>query len=1085
MTEVNELKSAKIGHGLRERLLLSFIAISSFAVIAAVVGNYAFYAIGKALHQVTVESVPPAIATLELAQSTERVVAAGPALLSATNSEDFKAASSVLDREVNEAGRLLSELPGQGLTADRLIQIRLIFRVVTANLENLKVAVQSRISAADREAALVGDTFDAYNKFRAIWTPKFNELKAQIVSLQRVLDASSSSPENRLAAVGRLNTAIRDLAPLEQIQQEAANVFESLVRAASATTPAVLETIRAEADQSVRHIDDLVSGLDPDLSFELIVPISRLRANAVGPSSVIAVRQTELKAIQEGRRLTVENAALSTQLSDAVEALVAASKEAIAAATERTQSVQRLGRVGLAVAVALSLISSVLIGWFYVGRNVVARLTTLSAGMRAIVGGRRDITIPTGGGDEIADMARAVEVFRDNAIALDRLLAEREQAAAQLEKVVEERTAELQRRGTELRVTLDNMAHAVVMFDSSLKLTAWNRQFSSLLDLPESFLNNKPNFTEFIRYLAERGEYGAVDAESEVRRLTASVDKQFIFERTRPDGKVLEIRHNPLPGGGTVIIYSDITERKHYEETLTAARDQAEAMSRTKSSFLANMSHELRTPLNAIIGLTDMMVSNAPRFGTEKAAEPLRRVRRAGEHLLDLINQVLDLSKIEAGKLDLNLETVKIPRLIDEVVGTARGLAEQNKNRLIVECPPDIAPLLVDPLRLRQILLNLLGNACKFTKGGEVSLRVSPHSIEGREWVDFAVADTGIGMTPEQMNKLFEEFVQADQTTARNYGGTGLGLAITRKLCRMMGGDTLVTSEIGKGSTFVARLPAGSAIAAATADQPVSALDEPFPSGDCVLVIDDDLTARELIANHLRGAGFSVITAAGGREGLKRAEELHPIAITLDVLMPDIDGWTVLAALRGNPELADIPVVMATITDDQQHKGMTLGAVGYLTKPIDRDRLIALLQPYQARVRRTCVLVVEDDQTQRERIRSWLEPQQWQISEAENGRVALDRLADEVPDIILLDLMMPEMDGFQLITALQQRPAWRRIPVIVITSLDLTAADRARLNSGVEGILLKDSFDPAQLVAIVRGYVAKTRQSQKVPEVAS
>jgi signal transduction histidine kinase/CheY-like chemotaxis protein len=1084
MTEVSELKSAKIGHGLRERLLLSFIAISSFAVIAAVVGNYAFYAIGKALHQVTVESVPPAIATLELAQSTERIVAAGPALLAATSAEEFKAESSVLDQQLKTAGALLTDLPGQGLTAEKRIQIGIIFRVVTANLESLKAAVQSRISAADREAALVSDTFDAYNKFRAIWTPKFNELKAQIVSLQRVLDATGSSPENRLAAVGRLNTAIRDLAPLEQIQQEAANVFESLVRAASATSPAVLETIRAEAGQSVRHIDDLVSGLDPDLSFELIVPISRLRANAVGPSSVIAVRQVELKAIQEGRRLTVENAALSTQLSDAVEALVTASKQAIAAATERTQSVQQLGRIGLAVAVALSLISSVLIGWFYVGRNVVARLIALSAGMRAIVSGRRDITIPTGGRDEIADMARAVEVFRNNAIALDQLLAEREQAAARLEKIVDERTAELQRRGTELRVTFDNMMQGVMMFDSDLKVAAWNRQVVELLKLPETYLPGGPHFVDYIRYLAERGEYGAVDPEAEVRRLTAAAGQSHTFERTRPDGTVLEIRHNPLPEGGIVVIYSDVTERKRYEETLTAARDQAEAMSRTKSSFLANMSHELRTPLNAIIGLTDMMVSNAPRFGTEKAAEPLRRVNRAGKHLLDLINQVLDLSKIEAGKLDLNLETVRIPPLTDEVVGTARGLAEQNKNRLVVECASDIAPLLVDPLRLRQILLNLLSNACKFTKDGEVSLHVTPVSVEGRNWVDFAVADTGIGMTPEQVNRLFEEFVQADQTTARNYGGTGLGLAITRKLCRMMGGDTLVTSEIGKGSTFVARLPASPATPAPI-DLPADAPDEPVPSGDCVLVIDDDLTARELIANHLRGAGFAVVTAAGGREGLKRAEELHPIAITLDVLMPDIDGWTVLAALRGNPDLADIPVVMATITDDQQHKGMTFGAAGYLTKPIDRDRLIALLQPYQARVRRTCVLLVEDDPTQRERIRSWLEPQEWQISEAENGRVALDRLVDEVPDIILLDLMMPEMDGFQLITALQERPAWRRIPVIVITSLDLTAADRARLNSGVEGILLKDSFDPAQLVAIVRGYVAKTRQSQKVPEVAS
>jgi adenylate cyclase len=1085
MTEVNELKSAKIGHGLRERLLLSFIVISSFAVIAAVVGNYAFYAIGKALHQVTEESVPPAIATLELAQSTERIIAGGPALLAVTSAEEFKAESFGLDRELKTAGALLDKLPGQGLTLEKLTQIRLIFRIVTANLASLKAAVQSRISAADRETALVSDTFDAYNKFRAIWTPKFNELKAQIVSLQRVLDATSSSPEDRLAAVGRLNTAIRDLAPLEQIQQEAANVFESLVRAASATTPAVLEAIRAAADQSVRHIDDLVSGLDPDMSFELIVPISRLRANAVGPSSVIAVRQDELKAIQEGRRLTVENAALSTQLSNAVEALVAASKQAIAAATERTESVQRLGRIGLAVAVALSLISSVLIGWFYVGRNVVARLTALSAGMRALVGGRRDITISTGGRDEIADMARAVEVFRNNAIALDQLLAEREQAAARLEKIVDERTAELQRRGAELRVTFDNMTQGVMMFDRELKVAAWNRQVVELLELPENFLPSGPHFVDYLRYLADRGEYGAVDAETEVQRLTAAAGQSHTFERTRPDGTVLEIRHNPLPEGGVVVIYSDITERKRYEETLTAARDQAEAMSRTKSSFLANMSHELRTPLNAIIGLTDMMVSNAPRFGTEKAAEPLRRVNRAGKHLLDLINQVLDLSKIEAGKLDLNLEMVKIPPLIDEVIGTARGLAEQNKNRLIVECPPDVAPLLVDPLRLRQILLNLLSNACKFTKGGEVSLRVTPVSIEGRNWVDFAVADTGIGMTPEQMNKLFEEFVQADQNTARNYGGTGLGLAITRKLCRMMGGDALVTSEIGKGSTFTARLPASPATSAANTDQPANAPDEPVPSGDCVLVIDDDQTAREVIANHLRDAGFSVVTAAGGREGLKRAEELHPIAITLDVLMPDIDGWTVLAALRGNPELADIPVVMATITDDQQHKGMTLGAAGYLTKPIDRDRLITLLQPYQASVRRTSVLLVEDDPTQRERIQSWLEPQQWQISEAENGRVALDRLADAVPDIILLDLMMPEMDGFQLITALRERPSWRRIPVIVITSLDLTAADRARLNSGVEGILLKDSFDPAQLVAIVRGYVAKTRQSQKVPEVAS
>ena len=251
--------------------------------------------------------------------------------------------------------------------------------------------------------------------------------------------------------------------------------------------------------------------------------------------------------------------------------------------------------------------------------------------------------------------------------------------------------------------------------------------------------------------------------------------------------------------------------------------------------------------------------------------------------------------------------------------------------------------------------------------------------------------------------------------------------------------------------------------------------------GDCVLVIDDDATARELIANHLREAGFSVVTADGGREGLKRAEELRPMAITLDVLMPDLDGWTVLAALRGNPALAGIPVVMATITD-QQRKGMTLGAAGYMTKPIDRERLTSLLSPYRARVRPTHVLLVEDDPAQRVLIRSVLEPQQWRVTEASNGLEALERLKVEFPDIILVDLMMPEMDGFQLVTVLRERSEWQRIPVIVITALDLTAADHKRLNSGVEAILLKDSFDPNQLVQAVRDAVALVRRNAQAPE---
>jgi signal transduction histidine kinase len=229
-----------------------------------------------------------------------------------------------------------------------------------------------------------------------------------------------------------------------------------------------------------------------------------------------------------------------------------------------------------------------------------------------------------------------------------------------------------------------------------------------------------------------------------------------------------------------------------------------------KSQFLASMSHELRTPLNAIIGLTEMMVSNAARFGTEKALEPLRRVNAAGTHLLSLINEVLDLSKIEAGKLDLNPEPVNLERLIDEVIGTAGQLADKNQNRLVVEAQENLGALKADPMRLKQILLNLLSNACKFTKEGEVALRVRKVA-DGRDWVELAVADTGIGLTAEQQTKLFQEFTQADSLTARRYGGTGLGLALSRKLARMMGGDVTVTSEPGKGSVFTVRLPGGTA----------------------------------------------------------------------------------------------------------------------------------------------------------------------------------------------------------------------------------------------------------------------------------
>src|SRR5262249_36292875 len=285
-------------------------------------------------------------------------------------------------------------------------------------------------------------------------------------------------------------------------------------------------------------------------------------------------------------------------------------------------------------------------------------------------------------------------------------------------------------------------------------------------------------------------------------------------------------------------------EQKSHEIAIASAH---------KSQFLANMSHELRTPLNAIIGLTEMMLANALRFGMDKAEEPLRRVHRAGTHLLALINQVLDLSKIEAGKLELNVESVALAPLIDEILDTARPLAEQNQNRLTAAYPPDFGSLDADPMRLRQILFNLLSNACKFTTNGEVALKAARRALDGRKWIEFTVSDTGIGMSPEQLEKVFEEFSQADSSTSRRYGGTGLGLAITRQLCRLMGGDVTVTSKLGAGSTFVARLPARpdqahDGHARSSSDGEDDAL------RDAVLAVDNDGAARARAADHVKQA---------------------------------------------------------------------------------------------------------------------------------------------------------------------------------------------------------------------------------------
>ena len=482
------------------------------------------------------------------------------------------------------------------------------------------------------------------------------------------------------------------------------------------------------------------------------------------------------------------------------------------------------------------------------------------------------------------------------------------------------------------------------------------------------------------------------------------------------------------------------------------------------------MSHELRTPMNAIIGVTEMLLEDARAFGQEDQIEPHERILRAGKHLLALINDILDLSKIEAGKMELHLESFAIAPLVEDVVTTIRPLAEKNGNRVVVECPVDLGTMRADATRVRQALLNLASNAGKFTEQGLISVAAARRRGDGRDWITFAVADTGIGMTAEQTAKLFEEFTQADASTTRKYGGTGLGLAISRRFCRMMGGDITVESTEGAGSIFTIRLPAEVEGAedgeARRISRPVSDAWRPAPPVKAVgrvLVIDDDPTVRELMERFLTKEGFSVLTAANGVDGLRQAREARPAAITLDVLMPDLDGWTVLAALKGDPELADIPVIFVTIIDERT-RGYSLGATDYMLKPVDRGRLAQVLKRICGDSPSRLILLVEDDETTRTVTRHALERDGWSVTQAENGRVALARVAEARPDAILLDLMMPEMDGFEFLAELRRHATWREIPVLVLTALDLTDEDRRRLNGEVERVMQKGAYDRDELL---------------------
>ena len=485
-----------------------------------------------------------------------------------------------------------------------------------------------------------------------------------------------------------------------------------------------------------------------------------------------------------------------------------------------------------------------------------------------------------------------------------------------------------------------------------------------------------------------------------------------------------------------------------------AAREAAEAANTAKSEFLANMSHELRTPLSAIIGYSEMM---GEEIGDGCAASELlpdvEKVERNARHLLGLINDVLDLSKVESGKMEVYAEDFAVEDMLRDVAGAVAMLVGRKENVLELRLAPDLGRMHSDLTKTRQVLFNFLSNAAKFTENGTVTLAASRNTDgAGLDELTFSVTDTGIGMTAEQLSRLFQRFEQADSSTTRNFGGTGLGLALTQAFADMLGGAVTVSSVHGQGSTFTLRVPAtyvAPALEQASPDPDV--IPDEGTGGDVILVIDDDTDQLALTTRFLHREGFRVQTATNGKRGLDLARRLRPRAILLDVMMPGVDGWSVLSQIKADDALAPIPVVMVTAVD-QRNLAASLGAADYMLKPVDWTRFGKVVAQFRMSEpdRRGRVLLVEDEAVTRLAMRSTLEEDGWSVVEATNGQEGLQRVAETKPDIVIVDLNMPVMDGFGFLDGIRAMPGCSDVPVVVLTGRELSAEDRGKLRGATQ-----------------------------------
>jgi len=865
------------------------------------------------------------------------------------------------------------------------------------------------------------------------------------VAKETELSGIIDSANNARIAFGEMRYWLTDLAvslltPSERNASAARSRMDGYLDQLALRKPKLVAAVRAERNEFEKAANDAVDRYTND-------------QRVLGNSQLAQARDHSVKVDQ-----------LLISLIDELRQELTAERDQIVAdvtsATHRTLIADLL-IVALGVLLTLVILRSIAVPL----RQLIGAIDGLSAGNLAV-------PIPPASPDEIGSMAHTLGLFRDS-------LKERDRFAAE---------AEAQRKT--IAAAIATISEGFVLYDAEDRIVLFNEQFRDIYPGLADIIKPGTTFGQMLETVISRSlvDLAGQSPQDWIAERKARHEHSGGFAEYRYGGRFVRISERRIQGGGTVAVYSDITELRQQNLELEEARELSEVANRTKSQFLANMSHELRTPLNAIIGYSEILQEDAADSGQEQLVPDLKKIEGAGRHLLGLINDILDLSKVEAGKMDVFIEDIDISSLLDEVKSIITPLVAKNGNKLELHLADHIGSMRTDRTKVKQCLLNVLSNASKFTQDGKLTVEVERLETD-RPMIQITISDTGIGMSEEQLGRLFQAFSQADASTTKKFGGTGLGLAITRHFCRLLGGDITVASQVGAGSTFTITLPDQAAephqsTAPVEADLELPRINsvDAAVNAVTVLVVDDDPAARDLLTTNLGREGYRTVQARSGDEALELARKLRPDAITLDVLMPKKDGWTVLGALKADPELCDIPVIMVTVAPDRGI-GLSLGAAEVMTKPVDRAELTSLLR--QLLSRDGPILVVEDDLATRETVRHTIEKMGLTVAEVTNGRLALAWLAENpAPAVILLDLMMPEMDGFEFLDTFNSRADWRHVPVVVITAKQLTAAERALLSGRARSVIRKGASIDRDIAEAIRKAVGQ-RPLRRVADAAT